>query len=522
MSNNSLPSECDVVVIGAGIAGLTASALLSKAGLNVALVEEQPQPGGYFAGFTRKGFSFSSSIHWLNQCKEGGLVNRIFSHIGPDFPVCKEMKRIRRYKGESFDYFLTTDPYDLRDQLIRDYPEDAKGIARFFEDCKRIGAHFDKLKALMRATETMSLAEKNWFGLKMLLWALPIAKYLRMPAEKGLNRYFKTEGVRKIFCSEERFMGIIMPFCWAFTKDFQSPPEGGSAAFVTWLRGKIEQASSHLILNCAVEKVLVKDKRATGVSLSDGRVISAKYVIAACDAGTLYEKMFPAGTVSAGSIRRLQNADLYYSSLMVYLGLDCDTSLLGLREELTCITRDNIAREDHAGGDPHKTFLIVQTPSFRDPGAAPRGKSTLTIHCAAWMHQENCWRTEKDFGRGKAYRELKQQYADILIARVEKALNVDLRNHIEVMEIATPVTYWRYSKNRDGTTMGAKPTGKNINRNVAHYRTPLKNVFLGGHWAEYGGGMLIAVKAAANASLLILKQMEKKEFAALRDVMDDK
>jgi prolycopene isomerase len=125
-------------------------------------------------------------------------------------------------------------------------------------------------------------------------------------------------------------------------------------------------------------------------------------------------------------------------------------------------------------------------------------------------------RTEKDLVRGSAYRELKQQYADILIARVEKALNVNIREHIEVMEIATPVTYWRYTKNRDGSTMGAKPTGKNINRNIAHYRTPLNNVFLGGHWAEYGGGMAIAVKAAANASLMVLKQLEKEEFAVLR------
>jgi prolycopene isomerase len=71
-SNSNLPSACDVLVIGAGIAGLTASALLAKAGLSVVLVEEQPQPGGYFAGFQRKGFSFSSSIQWLNQCNEGG------------------------------------------------------------------------------------------------------------------------------------------------------------------------------------------------------------------------------------------------------------------------------------------------------------------------------------------------------------------------------------------------------------------------------------------------------------------
>lgn len=517
-----IPSECDVVVIGAGIAGLTASALLAKAGLSVVLVEEQPQPGGYFAGFKRRGYTFSSSIQWLNQCNDGGLVHSILGHIGPDFPVCKDMKRIRRYKGESFDYVLTREPYVLRDQLIRDYPEDEEGIRRFFEDCKRIGSHFDKLKKCMRNIETMGFAEKYLFALKMLGWVLPVAKYLRMPVEKGLNRYFRREGIKRIFCSEELFMGVLMPICWAFTGDFQSPPEGGSAAFVHWLSGKIGPPSSHMILNCAVEKVLARGNRATGVLLGNGRVISAKYVIASCDKGNLYERMFPPGTASEGSLRRLRNADIYYSSMTIFLGLKRDASYFGLQDELLCLTRDGIPRADHAGRDPHKASLIVQAPSVRDPSLAPSGSSTMTIHCAAWMDQENYWRTEQGLGRGSAYRELKQCYADILIARVEKALGVDIRKHIEVMEIATPVTYWRFTKNRDGSTMGAKPTGKNINRNIAHYRTPLKNVFLGGHWAEYGGGMTIAVKAAANASLLVLKELDRLGFEKLRAVMDGK
>ena len=54
MSKNKLPSDCDIIVIGAGIAGLTASAILTKSGLKVVTVEEQAKPGGYFTGFKRK------------------------------------------------------------------------------------------------------------------------------------------------------------------------------------------------------------------------------------------------------------------------------------------------------------------------------------------------------------------------------------------------------------------------------------------------------------------------------------
>jgi all-trans-retinol 13,14-reductase len=520
-SSSMLPSECDVVVIGAGIAGLTSSALLAKSGLKVALVEEQPRAGGYFVSFQRNGYSFDSSVQWLNQCGEGGLVDRIFQHIGPDHPVCKNMKRIHRYKSESFDYVLTNEPDTLRDQLVRDHPDDEKGIVRFFEDCRRIGTHFDKLKANMRVIETMPFLERMLFGLKMTLWTIPVWKYFGMPAEKGIQRYFYTDGMKKIFCSEEKFMSIIMPICWAYIKDFQAPPEGGGTGVIAdWLCGKIKQSSSHVILNCAVEKILMSGKRAMGVSLADGRTISSRYIIAACDLQRLYERMLPAGAVPEKLIRRIRKTDLYHSAVTIFLGLNCDVSSLGLHEEVTCITREGVIRTDHSGKDPDKISLIVQAPSVRDPSLAPPGKSTVTIHCAAWMDYEDRWKTEKDFGRGKAYRGLKERYADILITRVEGAMNVNLRKYIEVMEIATPVTYWRYSGNREGSIMGQRPTVQNIFKRVAHYRTPVKNIFIGGHWAEYGGGTAIAVKAASNASLLILREMKKKEFENLRNVMD--
>jgi prolycopene isomerase len=182
----------------------------------------------------------------------------------------------------------------------------------------------------------------------MLGWVLPVARYLRMPAEKGLNRYFGNEDLKKIFCSEQHFMSVIMPICWAFTGDFQSPPEGGSAAFVNWLCGKISPPSSRIILNCAVEKVLVQDKRATGAILSNGQVVSAKYIIAACDLESLYERMFPRGTVPERHIRRLRRADIYYSSMTIFLGLDRDAPHFGLQEELTALP-DDIARRRRGG-----------------------------------------------------------------------------------------------------------------------------------------------------------------------------
>jgi flavin-dependent dehydrogenase len=72
-----IQTQCDVVVIGAGISGLTAAALLSKAGLHVVVVEAQSGVGGCIAGFERKGFKFDSAIHWL--CKMGSSL--LLTHV---------------------------------------------------------------------------------------------------------------------------------------------------------------------------------------------------------------------------------------------------------------------------------------------------------------------------------------------------------------------------------------------------------------------------------------------------------
>jgi prolycopene isomerase len=520
MPEKIIPSECDVIVIGAGIAGLTATALLSKAGLKAVLLEEQSRPGGYLMGFRRKGYFFDSSIQWLNQCNKNGVVHRIFKYIGQDAPESKHMKRIRRYKSNTFDYLLTSNPFEFCEQLIRDFPDEKDGIIKFFEDCRKFGKHFNVVNDRMRSIDTMSIPEKAVFGLKMLWWVIPIWKYLRMSAVDGLSLYFKNEDIKKIFPSEEKFMSVIMPICWAFSGDFQSPPEGGAAVYVDWLCNKIKKTSSGIFLKSPVEKVIVENKTAKGVTLADGQTIRSKYIIAACDVESLYERMLPAGAVPGNLIDKLKDADLYYSSVTLFIGLDCDSSKIGLYEELLCITAENITREEQSGRDPHKIPIMLHVPTISDRTLAPEGKSTLVIHCAAYLDYEDYWRTGKNFSRGEAYKKFKKEFADIMIDRIEKTMNINIRKHINVMEISTPVSYWRYTKNRNGSIMGASPTDKNIKNKLAHNITPVKNLYLAGHWAEYGGGMPVAVKSASNVSLLILKRENRQEFEKIKNAMD--
>ena len=514
--------SCDVAVIGAGISGLTAAALLSRAGLRVTVVESEAAIGGCIAGFQRKGFLFDTGIHWLNECGPDGFIHRLFSDLDPGYPKCRPLARIRRIKSASFDYLLTSEPDALRDRLCRDFPEAAGGVRSLFAIGRKIAESVHQLSRGLRCWETMSLLEYGLYGLRMGYWSLPLFRHVGVPAEKGLRLLFRDSPVKDVFASEEEMMGVLVPLGWAYAKNFQMPPAGGSRAFALWLQKRIEASGSRVLLRHRVAKVLLEGGVAAGVVLAGGRTLRSRFVLAACDVEALYERMLPPGAVPTDLLRRLHDADLYDSGFMVNMGLDCGAAALGFGEEMLTLFREDIPLSERVSGDPAKVNLCVMSSSVRDASVAPAGKGTLSIFCRARIDYMDHWRTGPGLERGPAYAAFKKEYADALIARVERVMSLRLREHIEALDIATPVTYWRYTGNRDGSIMGARPTMKNIKSKIAHFRTPVKNLLLAGHWADYGGGIPIAVKAAANTALLILKDTVPAAYQGLRDLMDGK
>src|SRR5450432_1508424 len=178
MEKLELKPYYDIAVIGAGVGGLTAAALLSKAGFSVCVLEKEPHVGGYLAGFRRKDFIFDTAIHWLNQCNPDGLVSRLFDVLGSDHPNAIQQKRIRRYKGDGFDYLLTNNPDEWRDQLVRDFPKEKKGIERLFLKAKKIGRSFKRYNRIFRSEETMSFLQKLRNKIRLLEFAMPFIPWL--------------------------------------------------------------------------------------------------------------------------------------------------------------------------------------------------------------------------------------------------------------------------------------------------------------------------------------------------------
>lgn len=532
MRKPQLKPRYDIVIIGSGVSGMTSAALLSKAGYSVCVLEMDSRVGGYLAGFRRKDFRFDTAIHWLNQCGPGGLVYKTFEFLGNDFPRPRTQTLIRRMKGESFDYLLTNNPDDLKEQWIKEFPHERKGIEKFFRDARTLGRSFKILGNAYRSMETMSPFEKMQFGLKMLKFGLPFLRHIRFAGEegmkKGLNKYFKDPRMHEIFCSEQDLLSCLVPVGWAYYSDYQMPPEGGSQVFPEWLMHIVKFYNNDVFFKCRVTKIITENNQAKGVELeSRGQTYSveSKYVIAACDVETLYEKMLPPDAVPAELKAKLRQAKLYSSSVTISIALNCHPSQIGFGEEMIFITKDGIPKIDHANSDPHKSGISILAPSLRDPSLAPDGQGTLTLYTAGDMHYKDNWGCEVDengnYIRTEKYNSIKEEYAQIVIDRVNE-LYPALKEHILFYDIATPVTHHRYTGNKNGSIMGARPGKENMQAKIAHYQTPVSNLLLGGHWAELGGGVPIAVKAGANVALMILKKEKSAAFRVLADYMDGK
>ncbi len=524
--SENTPRSCDVVIIGAGVGGLVAAALLARAGLEVCVLEVESKPGGYLAGFKRKGFVFDTAVHWLNQCGPHGMVRRIFDSIGHDAPQTPPMNRIRRYCGDGFDYLLTDNPDDLLDALINDFPEDRDGLLDFFATARNLGEAFASISTTMRSGHTMTIGEKLRSLWRATLAGRSFMRVAGVPTEKGLRRFFHGPILDRMWRTESRLIACLMPVAWAYTGDFQRPAVGGSQRIPAWLADVCREAGAEISCGCRADQIVLEGDRASAVRFkrsADRGVadeIRCRHVIAACDAETIYRRLLPAGTISRRYGRKMDQAEVFDSAVSIFLGLSSDATDLGIGEELVQVTREDIPRHDHHSSDPEKAEINLLLPSISDSTLAPPGKTTAILYTSARIGANDCWKTEPNLTRGEAYYEFKQRYADVIIERVERTLGVDLRSQLEVCEVATPVTYGRYTGNKGGAIMGYRPTRSNMWARLASRTTPVRNVLVGGQWAEIGGGLPAAVRAGANAAAIVLRAELPDAFADLRDVMD--
>lgn len=505
-------NEYPVVVIGAGLGGLTCAAYLARQGIPVTVVEQHAIPGGYATAFQRQGgkYTFEVSLHGTS------IHNNSPARILDDLGVLSKLELVRlpetyRIKTASGDVVVPqTDPNGYIDAMAARFPQEAAGIRGFVEE----------LLAVHRETETYG--NKSAFYKKYLKLLFPLLyptmwKMRSMTLEDLLTRHVQSPAARHLLAFLWGYYGLppskLSGFYYAlatgeYLKNGSYYIKDRSQRLSDLLAESIESAGGTLIYDTSVERVLLERQAVSGVVLSDDRILPARAVVCNASALTLFERMLPQKAVPADYLNKLRSYRPSISCFLVWLGLNRSITD-AVPGYSTAVTSGDSPEKDYErgiNGDIETVSYSVCVYDHLYPGYSAPGTSTLMIITLCGYEPWRQFEADYQTGNKQAYHAEKTRWAETLIRRTEQDLIPGLSGMIEVQEAATPLTNRRYTGNTQGAIYGFEQSMENAYMNRISNRTPIQGLYLAGAWGDPGGGYAGVLRSGQRTFEMMMRE----------------
>jgi all-trans-retinol 13,14-reductase len=476
-----VPSTFDDLVIGAGMAGLTAAALLAARGRRVLVLEAHDVPGGYAHTFEVGKHRFCAQVHYVFGCGEGEPVHELLRRIGLEDEV-----RFHRLDPEGFDHVVVGgDRYripngleKLRDRLIRAFPRAAKPLHGYCDAVMAIGRELDRLPKKVRLRDLVSAPLRFPHLLRYRTWTLArLYDALGMPPR--LRAILAGQCGDYLLPPGEVSLLLHVALVRAYDRGAYYP-EKHYRHFVDSVASYVRsRPGCELLLETEVERILVDRGRVTGVRTTRGEIFTAERYVSNVDprrtASLIGERSLPR--------RWLRDLSYDYSSgnLTLYLsvrGLDLREHGFGSfnvwhypEDDIDATYRRQLERHDF--DDP---WLFMSTPTLHtnEPGLCPEGEQVLELATSA----DHAWfRALRDRDR-RAYNAEKKRLRERMLAVVEERYVPRLREHLAVQVMGTPATNERFCRAPFGNAYGSALTPENVTLGRVPNETPLSNLWL--------------------------------------------
>ncbi len=502
MTEFNIDNTYDAIVIGSGIGGLTAGALLSKAGKKVIVIEKQDRCGGYAQSFKRKGYQFDSSIHFT-----GGGFDCEEQRQGVIY------KTLELLKVEQESPFLPLDPFcqihlpdfvfeapaeytEFEEKLCKTFPTERKQIRRLFKLCLRLD---DDLR---RLPDKLTL-----FGKIIMPFSFPrVVRYGSITVEKALNKFFKDKNLIATLASFGACFAMPitrMSFAmWShiFVSIFAERVSYCKGSFQN-LANALEKALTSyrgtIIKNCEVTSIIIEGEQAKGVVLANGESLIAPLIISNADLRHTYEGLVDRKNVPANYLSYIQSLVPSLSCFTVYIGTDLPLHTMGLTHEMLLFDTANISKWFHNSDIQRDSNIIVSIPSLVDDSLSPKGKDTLSI--ISFIPYQQFSATER------------KKFADFLISKVNSIIP-GLSNHIDYMETAIPTTFNRYTNNYKGSSLGWEVSKNQLGEKRPDLKSPISGLWHTGQWTKPGGGVYGTMVSGRKVSQKILGYKNATDF----------
>ena len=496
-------TEKSIIIVGAGIAGLSAGCYGQMNGYRTQIFERHTIPGGLCTSWKRGEYTFDGCIHWLVGSSPSSSFYPIWEEVGAvqgrRFVNHEEFMRIEGPDGKTF--IIYTDVDRLEQQMKELAPADAAVIEEFCS-AVRLFTRFEP--PMDKPRELYGLVDMLKTGLKTLPFLSAIRKWSQVSIQDFAAR-FSDPFLRQAFpliSDMPDFPMFAVLLVRAFIHNRNAGyPIGGSLKFSLAIARRYRDLGGEVHYKSPVEKILVKNDRAVGVRLADGTEHHADIVISAADGhATIFDML--EGQYSSDEIRGYYGKlPIFQPYIQVSLGVNRDFS-----NEPHLITFPLEAPITVAGEVRQR--MGVKHYCF-DPSLAPAGKSVLVV--MFWGNYEHWKHLYADRER---YEAEKQQIADAVIAQLEKRFP-GLTEQIEVVDVAAPMTYERYTGNWQGSPEGwmltTKMMGTLMGEGMRKTLPGLESFYMVGQWVEPGGGVPTVAVSGRNAIQIICKR-DKKIF----------
>jgi prolycopene isomerase len=499
-----MSDKWDVIIVGAGIGGLTAAAMLVQAGLRVLILDRNPHPGGTAYVYQRKGFTFPMGP--LGFSTPSTVKETLSKLDGGELKLSKIQYRIKAF---GLDVPLSLPFPRMIEELTRLFPTEAKAIGQFFKGTKEIVSAIQfpdvdfnrsilEKAAEKSALEYLSGLVRDW-RLRRVLGSIGTQEpYSSLPLVSAMWELMSNEGI------------------WYPVGGIRSLCERMVQAVIR--RQENHQGIGEIRLRTEVKEIRVDKGKVLGVTLKDGIRIDSAAVISNADYKITFIKLIDSKAVPDEWNQAVLNAKQTRSNFQVCLGVDRnrvdlssfeDADRLIYRriqgtslEELDWGT-DVINPEDLAGQE-----LEVSLLSKNDRMLGPEGTEIIVIRTEAEHSHFTRYRPRWSERIGE-YQNYKIRLGGALVQEVGNLIP-GLEEAVLMTDVATPLTF----EEQGGRSRGAVAGWSWNYVDCPDYhprelvRTPINGLYMAGYQAFsalFMGGVPTAMESGKRAAQAVLQ-----------------
>ena len=501
-------NQYDAVVIGAGNAGLTAATALQRGGSKTLLLERHNIPGGCATSFVRGEYEFEVALHQLSGLgteERPFIMRKIFDKLGVMDKVefVQEHQLYRIVVPGEIDTTLPASWTGLRRKLQTDFPSESENLERFMKLCETI-----TIESFMMLPRALKANDE-----KMLQASCPnYVKYGMRSAKEVLDEHFDDEKLKTILAAYWCYIGLppsgipftdlaAMLYAYAAFKPWHI--KGGSQAMSSALLESFMEAGGEVRFNCGAEKILTDGDKVRGVLTEAGDEIVCSAVVSNASSIITYNELLDHDHAPVAVQEDFKSRRMGTSAFVIYMGLDCTPQELGVTSASNFICNTQDEEKMHEGmrtmNEPVAGMLTCY--NFDDPSFAPEGKSIVSLVC---LQYGDVWNDIPE----EQYAQTKYDFSEKLIDVIAQTFP-KIRDHIEEVEVATPLTMMRYLNTPDGAIYGFKqnPQDSELFRDRID---AISGLYMAGCWNNMGG-FQPTYMAGESTARAVLKQLKSEQ-----------